>query len=349
MLTSRITHILKPHIEELAEFIIKSNKNLLVITGAGISTASNIPDYRGPNGVYTRNKDYKPILYQEFMTRHLSRQRYWARSMLGYNTILRAEPNAAHHAISGIQAHGWADLGVVTQNVDSLHQKAGSDPNTVTELHGTLANVQCMSCHHTIERKTFQEMLVSMNPDWMSRFHEYMSSSERSRNKQSASNDDEKIRMKQEYIVPPSHRSPGEESQTSPFGSTPVTPSSSINPDGDVDIQTLEFSSFQYPHCPKCKSGILKPSVIFFGENIPNQIKSHCTDLIHKAESVLVVGSTLSTYSSYRLVRDCKERNVPVWVVNLGPTRADPIIDRKIEGNAEIVLPAVQKLLSDVE
>ncbi|KAL7749992.1 hypothetical protein RI367_004507 [Sorochytrium milnesiophthora] len=147
---------------ELAAFIRSCKGRLLIVTGAGISTASNIPDYRGKNGAYVVNKDYKPILYQEFMARHASRQRYWARSMLGYGNVAHAQPNSAHRTVAQLEAAGYARLGVITQNVDSLHQKAGS--RNVIELHGTLATVVCQTCKHTIDRREYQQTLVDMNP-----------------------------------------------------------------------------------------------------------------------------------------------------------------------------------------
>ncbi|KAI9205137.1 DHS-like NAD/FAD-binding domain-containing protein [Polychytrium aggregatum] len=149
----------RAHARKLADFILRAEGKCTVLTGAGVSTDSDIPDYRGPNGVYVRNKDYKPIQYQEFMGRHYSRQRYWARSYLGWPKIARVSPNETHLAIAEIEKRGLMDSGLITQNVDGLHRNFKT-----LELHGTLHQVHCTSCKHTVPREEFQQELARLNP-----------------------------------------------------------------------------------------------------------------------------------------------------------------------------------------
>lgn len=131
---------------------------LLVITGAGISTASGIPDYRDREGV---RRGQQPMMYQEFVGNPAARQRYWARAMLGWPRILAAQPNAAHQALAQLQAAGRIS-GLITQNVDALHTRAGSP--AVTELHGSLHRVLCLDCGQRCERATLQQQMLADNP-----------------------------------------------------------------------------------------------------------------------------------------------------------------------------------------
>jgi len=125
---------------ELANFIRKK-QSLVVITGAGISTESGIPDYRGPNGSYKQG--HKPVTYQEFLAKKQSRQRYWARSMSAWPLFASAQPSLPHLTIAQLEHLGFVD-NIITQNVDRLHHKAGS--RKVLELHGTLSETFCLGC-----------------------------------------------------------------------------------------------------------------------------------------------------------------------------------------------------------
>jgi NAD-dependent SIR2 family protein deacetylase len=134
----------------------------LVLSGAGISTESGIPDYRGPNGsMRTR----RPMQYREFVGSEDARRRYWARSAIGWIRVGTALPNAGHAAIARLEQIG-AVTGVITQNVDGLHQAAGSI--RVLELHGSLAEVRCLSCGLLEMRDHLQARLVQENPAWAS-------------------------------------------------------------------------------------------------------------------------------------------------------------------------------------
>jgi NAD-dependent deacetylase sirtuin 4 len=145
----------------LRQFLEAARGKTMVLTGAGISTDSGIPDYRGPNGVYNRNKDFRPIQFQEFIGAHTYRQRYWARSFLGWPKILNTKPNGSHHALTELQRTGVVS-GIVTQNVDRLHTKSGS--HSVVEMHGSLHEVECQGCDHVTSRQSYQEALQEMNP-----------------------------------------------------------------------------------------------------------------------------------------------------------------------------------------
>ncbi|WGY02818.1 Sir2 family NAD-dependent protein deacetylase [Nocardioides sp. QY071] len=130
---------------------------LVVLTGAGLSTDSGIPDYRGP-GAPAR----MPMTYQEFVSGPAAQQRYWARSHLGWSRMRRAEPNAGHRAVAAL----GADL-VVTQNVDGLHEAAGT--RDLVALHGRIADVVCLACRRTTPRATLQQRLEDANPGWAAR------------------------------------------------------------------------------------------------------------------------------------------------------------------------------------
>ena len=145
-------------VDELARFLAP-HRQVLVLTGAGISTASGIPDYRGRDGV---RRGRAPVQGPEFRKSEAVRKRYWARSMVGYPTLSRAAPNAAHRAIAELQTDGRLGS-VMTQNVDGLHQRAGS--GDVLELHGNIHGVVCLDCHASFARAFVQGLLVELNPE----------------------------------------------------------------------------------------------------------------------------------------------------------------------------------------
>ncbi|MDY7228980.1 NAD-dependent protein deacetylase [Hyalangium rubrum] len=136
-------------------------RRTVVLTGAGCSTESGIPDYRGPG---TRARARNPIQHMEFLTRAEVRARYWARSLLGWPRFSAARPNAAHQALAGLEQQGHV-LGLITQNVDRLHHAAGS--SRVIELHGALAEARCLSCGELEARISLQERLLSLNPGFV--------------------------------------------------------------------------------------------------------------------------------------------------------------------------------------
>ncbi len=145
-------------LEHLADLV--HDGGVAVLSGAGISTESGIPDYRGPTGAA---RPSSPMTYQVFRGHPAPRRRYWARSHLGWSVIARARPNAGHRAVAALQAAGVVD-GVVTQNVDGLHTAAGSPD--VVELHGNLDRVVCLSCGDLSARSYLAQRLREANPDW---------------------------------------------------------------------------------------------------------------------------------------------------------------------------------------
>jgi NAD-dependent SIR2 family protein deacetylase len=143
----------------LSDFI-QRHPRLAVLTGAGVSTGSGIPDYRDEQGEWKRAR---PVEFRPFMTRPEVRQRYWSRSAAGWPAISRAQPNAAHRAIARLEGLGFASM-LITQNVDGLHQAAGS--RKVIDLHGRLDVVRCMDCGDSLPRGDLQQQLLAANPDW---------------------------------------------------------------------------------------------------------------------------------------------------------------------------------------
>ncbi|MEU8289157.1 NAD-dependent protein deacetylase [Micromonospora sp. NPDC048905] len=136
---------------------------VVVLSGAGLSTESGIPDYRGPSGVARR---HTPMTFQAFTRDPLARRRYWARSHLGWRLIAGAAPNAGHRAVAGLQRAGLVDT-VITQNVDGLHGAAGS--TSVIELHGRLDEVICLDCGNLTSREELDRRLREANPDFVAR------------------------------------------------------------------------------------------------------------------------------------------------------------------------------------
>lgn len=234
---------------------------VVVLSGAGLSTESGIPDYRGKSG---RGRRTEPMTYQAFVSDPAARRRYWARSHLGWRHIARARPNAGHRAVAELQDRGLV-TGVITQNVDGLHQAAGA--RRVVELHGGLDRVRCLFCGHRASRSLLDQRLRSSNPGWRAR-------------------------------------------------------TDRINPDGDADLSDDRIGAFRVPGCHRC-GGVLKPDVVFFGENVPRTRVRECYALTEQAGLLLVLGSSLTVMSGYRFVRHAAEHAVPVAIVNQGPTRGD--------------------------
>ncbi|HEU4947883.1 MAG TPA: NAD-dependent protein deacetylase [Kribbella sp.] len=245
----------------IAELV--ADGGVVALSGAGISTESGIPDYRGKSGSLRR---HTPMTYGDFVGSETGRQRYWARSHLGWRTIARANPNDGHRAVATLQARGYLD-GVITQNVDGLHQAAGA--RDVIELHGNLGRVICLACRDTSPREDLDRRLREANPHF----------------------DGQAIR---------------------------------INPDGDVDLSEDVVAQFRLVGCTACASLLLKPDVVFFGENVPRPRVERCYRLIDQARALLVLGSSLTVMSGFRFVRYAAKAGKPVLIVNQGATRGDP-------------------------
>ncbi|WP_198026506.1 NAD-dependent protein deacetylase [Bradyrhizobium sp. ARR65] len=259
----------------LKDFIGR-HQRLFVLTGAGCSTNSGIPDYRDGHGNWKRTQ---PVSYQAFMGDEATRQRYWARSLIGWRRFGRAQPNDAHHALARLEARGRSEL-LLTQNVDRLHQTAGS--RQVIDLHGRLDLVRCMGCGSKTPREAFQHELGRLNSDW-------------------------------------------------------VAMDAADAPDGDADLEAADFSSFEVPVCRAC-GGVLKPDVVFFGENVSRDIVATAQEHLDQADAMLIVGSSLMVYSGFRFVQTAARRGIPIAAVNLGRTRADELLTLKVEERCERAL-----------
>ena len=154
------------HVTPLADFLSRAG-SLAVLCGAGVSTASGIPDYRDRNG---EKKHAEPILYGDFINKPTCQQRYWARSFVGWRRFGHARPNAAHYALAKLEDMGKVDT-LITQNVDRLHHDAGN--RSVIELHGDLSKVRCVNCDSVWSRSDFQVRLKAANPGWHAEVFRY--------------------------------------------------------------------------------------------------------------------------------------------------------------------------------
>ncbi|KAH6915948.1 DHS-like NAD/FAD-binding domain-containing protein [Coprinopsis sp. MPI-PUGE-AT-0042] len=302
-------------ITKLSDFV--KSGNLTVLTGAGVSVDSGIRAYRGPDGRYM-NPNYKPIFYHELIDEsekgRYFRQRYWLRSYLGYPPVRDAKPNTTHFALASMMHSGHVPR-VITQNVDGLHHKALRQgarslwpedriKQTILELHGTLHRVHCRR-GHSVDRNTFQDMLGLANPRWQAFAEEMEKTNSQLR----------------------------------------------TNPDGDVAIEHLgvTYQDFVVPDCPSCaasghRNSVHKPEVIFFGETIPPEVKDRSFGDIEDGDKLLLIGTTLATYSAFRLVKHALELKKPVMLLNMGPTRADALPGiEKIDTNAGEILTDVAR------
>ena len=266
-------------------------RRAVVLAGAGVSTESGIPDYRGPDSV---NRNRKPMQYQEFVRSEASRARYWARSAIGWPRMAAARPNAGHTALADLEASGLVQ-GVITQNVDGLHQAAGS--RRVVELHGSLAWVCCLACGARQPRDAFQAELTRLNPDWA------------------------------EWVQRLHHER------------------AEMAPDGDAEVPASAVEHFEVPPCAVC-GGVMKPDVVFFGENVPRARVDDAWGLFESGDVLLVLGSSLTVFSGRRFADRARSEGKPIAIVNVGPTRADDFAAVKIEARIGAVLPEVVRQLA---
>ena len=250
-----------------------------MLTGAGCSTGSGIPDYRDLDGGWKRRP---PVTLQAFVADATTRSRYWARSLVGWRRFGRAQPNATHAALARLEGEGRVEV-LLTQNVDGLHQAAGS--RNVIDLHGRLDTVRCLACQARTPRDGFQRALEDANPEWLAL-------------------------------------------------------DALDAPDGDADLEGLDFASFRVPDCVAC-GGLLKPDVVFFGENVPRDRVYRAEAHLAAADAMLVVGSSLMVFSGYRFARAAARAGKPMAAINLGRTRADDLLSLKIEDDCSATLCAL--------
>ncbi|MBV8626330.1 MAG: NAD-dependent protein deacetylase [Paraburkholderia sp.] len=275
---------MEPHALAALHDFVQRHPRLFVLTGAGISTESGIPGYRDENGEWKRSP---PITLQEFLGSEHSRKRYWARSMIGWPVVADAAPNAAHRALAQMEAARHVET-LVTQNVDGLHQRAGS--TDVIELHGSIGGVMCLDCGTPHTRASIQRTLAADNPALL-------------------------------------------DANAEPAA------------DGDAHLEWHDLDSFRIPACPAC-GGLLKPSVVFFGENVPRERVDSAGRALEAADAVLVVGSSLMVYSGYRFCVWAEKAGKPIAAINLGKTRADPLLALKITAPCSDMLTALAARLA---
>jgi NAD-dependent SIR2 family protein deacetylase len=284
--------------------------NLVCITGAGISTSSGIPDYRSLNGSYTRG--HKPVLHQQFMQKLNARKRFYLRSILGWDYFSKAKPNNGHNAISWLENNGFIKF-VVTQNVDRLHQKSGS--YNVIDLHGRNDKLICYNCSETFDRQIYQDNLKLMNP----------------------------------HIVDNNNKLNFNESL--------------LRADGDAAYEEeIDYNSFNLPNCPKCNydikkneldcshKSIIKPDVIFFGDNVPLSKVQQVHEIIDECDGILIIGTSLEVFSIYKFVNKAILNNVSIAAINSGQTRLDRLnikIKFRSKTNCTDLLPKVVQYIEN--
>ena len=270
------------HAGDLEDFV-RQHDRIFVLSGAGISTDSGIPGYRDDDGRWKRSP---PVQWPDFLRSESTRRRYWARSMLGWPLVGRAVPNAAHRALAQLEAAGRV-RSLVTQNVDGLHQRAGS--SGVIELHGTISQVVCLDCGAEHSRESIQHLLQRDNPALCDL-------------------------------------------------------SALAAPDGDAELESHHMDTFHVPGCDLC-GGMLKPAVVFFGENVPRQRVDDAALALERADAMLVVGSSLMVYSGYRFCEWAQRMGKPIAAVNRGRTRADHLFAVKVEAPCvDVLVPLASSL-----
>ncbi len=259
-----------------------ATRPLVVLTGAGLSTDSGIPDYRGP-GSSART----PMTYQEFVSGPAAQQRYWARSHIGWARMHGADPNDGHQALARIEKAPNALRLLITQNVDGLHERVGS--SRLVALHGRIAEVVCLGCGAVTPRDRLQERMSAANPGHIERYADAVA-----------------------------------------------------RPDGDVELD--DTTGFTVPPCEAC-DGVLKPHVVFFGENVPaprvERSYAAVESLIEDRGALLVAGSSLTVMSGLRFVRRAATSGVPVVIVNRGATRGDDLAAYTVAAGCSDFLPAL--------
>ena len=257
--------------------------DVVVLTGAGVSTDSGIPAYRDEEGRWKQNA---PMQFRDFVGSVLSRQRYWARSMVGWDRMAKAQPNDAHRALGEMERRGMLRL-LITQNVDGLHSAAGSE--NVVDLHGRLDRVVCLDCRRLSPRDELQARLVAENPAFLG----------------------------QSFVA---------------------------RADGDVEL-AVDYERFRLTACAEC-GGVLKPDVVFFGENVPAPRVERAMVSLSGARALLIVGSSLMVFSGFRFARAAARQAVPIAVVNLGKTRADDMAALRLAGNVGELLTTALRAAS---
>lgn len=278
--------MLKMHTDTKTALVrfVEDHPNVMVITGAGISSNSGIPTYRDELGCW---KYQQPIQHQPFIEQLAQRQRYWSRSAIGWPPVANAKPNPAHLALMKLEQAGKINC-LLTQNVDRLHQQAGH--KNVIDLHGRLDQVNCLHCGLIEKRDSVQQRLIDDNP----------------------------------FLN---------------------TLTSQPAPDGDADIAYTAIDNISCPACQAC-GGTLMPDVVFYGGSVPKARVESAMLALQSADALLVVGSSLMVYSSFRFCKAAQRLNKPIAAINQGITRADSLFQLKLEEDCAEILTYVENRLT---
>ena len=255
-----------------------------ILTGAGISTDSGIPDYRGAG-----SPPRTPMSIEQFTNDARYRRRFWAGARIGALRMAHLRANAGHEAVARLERSGHL-TGVITQNVDGLHGAAGTQ--NVAELHGSGATMRCITEGHRFTRAETLAWFDAANPGFVER-----------------------------------------------HANAPT------NPDGDADVTDID--SVRVPVCPAC-GGTLRPDVVYFGEHVPKPVFAHAEQIVADARLLIIAGSSLAVNTGIRLVHRAEARNLPLVVINRGPTAVDrrPSLHTRIEGGTSETLCALAAALS---
>lgn len=270
------------NINDLVQLL--AGRPFTVLTGAGISTDSGLPDYRGPD-----SPKRSPMTYDQFVADPAFRRHYWARNHVGWHHMRSTETNAGHRALARLEARGLV-TGVITQNVDLLHQRAGS--RRVVDLHGHYNEVICLNCGLALSRTELDRMLTTLNPNF-----------------------------------------------------TREVADVEIAPDADAAIEATK--DFVVQDCPRC-GGILKPNIVYFGENVPKDRVARAYRVVDDGAALLVAGSSLTVLSGLRFVRYAAKNAIPVAIVNRGATRGDEHASLHLEAGTSPTLQALEENLPNL-
>ena len=217
------------------------------------------------------------------MSRKSAQQRYWLRSYSGWPAVASAVPSPGHHVIAELERREVVKM-VVTQNVDRLHQQAGS--RNVIDLHGRLDEVICMFCHRVFPRYSLQSKLKLLNPSFSRK--------------------------------------------------------SAIAPDGDANVSEDSAPAVAVPSCEDC-DGILKPNVVFFGDNVNKSIVQRVYDCIDHSDGMLIVGTSLKVFSGYRFCRYAAQQAKPIASINPGLSRGEQLMQTIVRSKSDDVLTPILK------
>ncbi|PWD51627.1 NAD-dependent deacetylase [Serinibacter arcticus] len=254
---------------------------VVALTGAGISTDSGIPDYRGPDA-----QPRSPMTFQQFVGDPGFRRHYWARNHIGWHHMNATAPNAGHRALAALERAGVVS-GVITQNVDRLHTVAGS--RHVIDLHGHYNEVICLGCGHVIPRAALDARLLELNPTFLEEITE--------------------------------------------LGDVEIAP--------DADAVIEQTRQFRTASCERC-GGVLKPNIVYFGENVPKERVARAYAMVDDADALLAAGTSLAVQSGLRLVKRAARDGKPVVIVNRGVTRGDEFATLRLNAGTS---PALEHLV----